>query len=70
MGSPSPLLGVDLRATISKPRYFFDVDGAERPVTEVCAEYLTVLERMVARYEADTAPQWSSRGPPGAEIAS
>jgi hypothetical protein len=55
MGSPSPLMGDDLGATISKPQYVFDVDGTERPVTEVCAEYLTVLEQMVAKYKADTS---------------
>jgi hypothetical protein len=52
-GSPSPLMGVDLGATISKPQYVFDVYGSERPVTEVCGEYLTVLEQMVAQYEGD-----------------
>jgi hypothetical protein len=55
MGSPSPLMGDDHGATISKPQYVFDVDGTERPVTEVCAEYLTVLEQMVAKYKADTS---------------
>jgi hypothetical protein len=54
-GSPSPLMGVDLGATISKPRYVFDKCGTERPVTEVCAEYLTVLEQMVVKYKADTS---------------
>jgi hypothetical protein len=53
-GSPSPLMGVDLRATISKPQYVFDVSGTERPVTEMCAEYLTVLEQMVAKFKANT----------------
>jgi hypothetical protein len=54
-GSPSPLLGVDLSATISKPDYVFDVCGTERPVTEACAEYLATLEQMVAQFEADTS---------------
>jgi hypothetical protein len=54
-GSPSPLMGVDLGATISKPQYVFDVSGTERPVTEMCAEYLMLLEQMVAKYKADTS---------------
>ena len=54
-GSPSPLLEVDLSTTISKTDYVFDVCGTERPVTEACAEYLTVLEQMVAKFEADTS---------------
>jgi hypothetical protein len=55
MGSPSPLMGTNVGATISKTRYFFDVDGTERSVTEVCTEYLSVLERMVADFEAAVA---------------
>jgi hypothetical protein len=47
-------MGVDLGATISKPQYVFDVSGTERPVSEMCAEYLTVLEQMVAKFKADT----------------
>ena len=54
-GTPSPLIGIDAGATIYAPQYFFDMDGTKRPVTEVCAEYLTVLEQMVAQYEADTS---------------
>jgi hypothetical protein len=53
MGSPSPLMGGDMGATISKPLYIFNVFGTERPVTEVCNEYLTLLDQMVAQYEAD-----------------
>jgi hypothetical protein len=57
MGSPSQQMGPGLRAAISKSRYFFDVDGTERPVTDVCAEYLRVLEQMVAQFESDdTSP--------------
>ncbi len=55
-GSPGPLMGVDTGATISMPHYVFDVDGIEKPVTEVCAQYLTVLKEMVAQFEADTSP--------------
>jgi hypothetical protein len=54
-GAPSPLIGVDTGATIYVPQYFFDMDGTERPVTEVCGEYLRVLEQMVAQYEVDTS---------------
>jgi hypothetical protein len=54
-GTPSPLIDVDTGATIYVPQHFFDIDGTERPVTEVCAEYLTALEQMVAQYEADTS---------------
>jgi hypothetical protein len=50
------LTGVEVAATISKSRYSFDVGGTERPVTEVCAEYLTALEQMVAQFESDTRP--------------
>jgi len=54
-GSPSPLMGVDVSAAVFKHQYFFDVFGTQRPVTEVCEEYLRVLEQMVARFEADTS---------------
>jgi len=53
MGSPTPLMGHDVGATITKARYFFDVDGTEGSVTEVCADYMTALERMVADFEAE-----------------
>jgi hypothetical protein len=55
MGSPTPLTGVDTGATISMPHYVFDIDGVAKPVTEACAEYLTVLEQMVAQFEAETS---------------
>jgi hypothetical protein len=54
-GSPTLLLGDSAGATINKARYVFNVDGTERSVTEVCAEYLTTLEGMVADFEADLA---------------
>ncbi len=44
--------GVTL-AVISKPKYGFTIDGAERNVTEACASYLTLLRRMVLQFEAD-----------------
>jgi hypothetical protein len=52
-GSPGPLIGADTRAAISMPRYFFSMSGKDRYVTEVCAEYLTVLEQMVAQFKSD-----------------
>jgi hypothetical protein len=55
MGSPGPLIGADTGTTISKPQYFFNVSGIERPVTEVCAEYLTLLSQMVAQYKTNAS---------------
>jgi hypothetical protein len=52
MGSPSPLLGVDTGATVSMTQYFFDISGIKRPVTEVCAEYLKLLDDMFANYKS------------------
>lgn len=40
-------------AIIYKPGYFFAIDGVERKATEACAEYLAVLERMLAKFKAD-----------------
>ena len=40
-------------AFITKPAYFFTIDGAERKATDACGEYLTLLERMVAKFKAD-----------------
>ncbi len=40
-------------ASIFKPAYFFAIDGVERKATEACAEYLTLLERMLAKFKAD-----------------
>jgi hypothetical protein len=61
MGSPSALIGADTGATISMPQYFFDIGGAKRPVTEVCAQYLSLLEQLVAHYKL-SASNWSARG--------
>jgi hypothetical protein len=36
-----------------RPTYSFTIDGADRKVTEACAEHLTLLRRMVAQFEAD-----------------
>ena len=52
MGCPSPLLGADTGATISMPQYVFDINGVKRLVTEVCAEYLSLLDQMAADYKA------------------
>jgi hypothetical protein len=46
----SPLAGP---ATINKPTYYFTIDGNEQKATEACAEYLELLERMVAKFKAD-----------------
>ncbi len=40
-------------ASIFKPAYLFAIDGVERKATEACAEYLTLLERMLAKFKAD-----------------
>jgi hypothetical protein len=55
MGSPTPLMGDSAGAIVTKPRYIFEIDGTEQPVTEVCAEYLAVLDRLVADFEAENA---------------
>jgi hypothetical protein len=36
-----------------RPTYSFTIGGAERKVTEACAAYLTLLQRMVTQCEAD-----------------
>jgi hypothetical protein len=56
MGSPVPLIGSDTRTTIRIPQYVFNIGGTERPVTEVCAEYLALLVQMVDQYQAYTSP--------------
>jgi hypothetical protein len=52
MGSNIPGSGMG-GAFVRKPHYYFTVDGVERDVTEVCAEYLALLERMAAQFKAD-----------------
>ena len=39
-------------AHIIKPAYFFTIDGVDRKATEACAEYLMLLERMLAEFKA------------------
>jgi hypothetical protein len=52
-GIPTPLGGSGLRATIYKPSYTFTIDGNERKATEVCSEYLALLEQMIAAFKTD-----------------
>jgi hypothetical protein len=40
-------------ATISKPTYNFTIAGTERKATDACAEYLALLEQMLAKFRAD-----------------
>jgi hypothetical protein len=40
-------------ATIFKPSYRFTIAGTERGATEACAEYLSLLSRMVEQFKAD-----------------
>ena len=35
------------------PSYSFTIDGVDRKVTEACGEYLALLQRMVAEFQAD-----------------
>jgi hypothetical protein len=38
---------------VYKPTYFFRIEGTERKATDVCAEYLALLKRMVTQFKAD-----------------
>jgi hypothetical protein len=49
MGSPQ----LAPSAVIKTPAYYFTIAGTERKATDVCAEYLTLLERMVDRFKAE-----------------
>jgi hypothetical protein len=40
-------------ALIRKQTYNFTIDGVEQRATEACAAYLALLQRMVAKFEAD-----------------
>jgi hypothetical protein len=40
-------------AVIRKPAYFFTIDGAERKVTDACADYLALLGRAVGQFKTD-----------------
>jgi hypothetical protein len=48
-------MGQDVTGSTSKQTHFLNVCGIERPATQACDEYLTVLENMVARFEADVS---------------
>jgi hypothetical protein len=53
-GIPATLSGdSSLPVTIYRPTYTFTTDGIERKATEVCREYLALMQRMVAQFEAD-----------------
>jgi hypothetical protein len=45
--------GVFPLVTTPAPGYYFPIDGIERKATEACAEYLRLLEQMVAKFKAD-----------------
>ena len=40
------------RVTMHVPGYYFTIDGVERKATEVCGEYLALLQHMVAAFKA------------------
>jgi hypothetical protein len=50
-GAPAVFSSGDAGATIHKPEYSYKIAGTERPVTEVCAEGLEALKKMVADYK-------------------
>ncbi|HEY6860961.1 MAG TPA: hypothetical protein VI358_14400 [Pseudolabrys sp.] len=52
MGSNIPGSGMG-GAVINKPHYYFTIDRVERDVTDVCADYLALLERMAAQFKGD-----------------
>jgi hypothetical protein len=45
--------GVSPLAVIRTPTYTFTIAGNERKAVDVCGEYLTLLERMVAKFKCD-----------------
>ena len=53
VSGPPPVLGAGPQeAFIIKSAYYFTMDGVDRKATEACAEYLALLERMVAEFKA------------------
>jgi hypothetical protein len=38
---------------VDKRTFNFTIDGAARKAAEACVDYLALLQRMVARFEAD-----------------
>lgn len=49
MGSPQ----LAPSAVIKTPAYYFSIAGTQRKATDVCAEYLKLLERIVERFKAE-----------------
>ena len=54
-GSPAVLLALGVNTTVVayKDTYNFNIDGQQRKVTQVCDEYLALLQRLVTQFEAD-----------------
>jgi hypothetical protein len=46
-------LGINTNILVEKKIHFYIVDGKKRKVTDLCAEYLALLQRMVADFKAD-----------------
>jgi hypothetical protein len=46
--------GVFPLAAATKRPYVFEIDGADHKVTEVCAEYVKALKKIVDRFKADS----------------
>jgi hypothetical protein len=42
-------------AAIDKSTYAFTIEGTERKATEACAEYLALLNQMVAKFTAEVS---------------
>jgi hypothetical protein len=53
VGQEDIKVGVGSSYSIRKPTYYFTIAGAERGAIEACAAYLALLQRMVAKFEAD-----------------
>ena len=53
-GTPSPLSGDNTPpASVRRRTYSFTIAGVERKATDACRDYLDLLNRMVAQFEAD-----------------
>ena len=46
-------LGGASGAAVCKPAYDLFIEGSARKATDACAEYLALLERMLAKYKVD-----------------
>jgi hypothetical protein len=63
LAPPRALTGnVGPDAVIMKPSYHFTIDGAERKATDACAEYLSLLTRMVQELKAEQAAKAQAQG--------